>query len=244
MSRKVLNIPETSLGSSSNDAQSPASIDAPSSSAISLVLGGHHPLTMYGLSQIFEKERDCRVMAVCNDVESIVRAVRRHQPNLVILDLDRSAIVGVVRRISSEGLLTRVIVLAAASERSERTQAEHLGGQVVVLKPLPPAAFVARVRAVHETEPLPQPHARGLVIRIARAAPSSRHAQRQLTPREAEIARLAVQGVSTKDIADRLAVKHGTIKIHLHRIYEKLNVNGRLGLIFYVRRHRFPRVSS
>jgi DNA-binding NarL/FixJ family response regulator len=224
--------------------QSPTSIDTPSSSAITLVLGGHHPLTMYGLSQIFEKERDCRVMAVCSDVESIVRAVRQHQPDLAILDLDRYAIVAVVRRIISQGLVTRVIVLEAASERSEKIQAAELGAEVVVLRPLPPAAFVARVRAVHETERLPQADARGLVIRIARAGVSSRQAQRQLTPRESEIARLAVQGVSTKEIALRLAVKQGTIKIHLHRIYEKLNVDGRLGLMLYVRRHRLPHVPS
>jgi two-component system nitrate/nitrite response regulator NarL len=224
--------------------QSPTSIDTPSSSAITLVLGGHHPLTMYGLSQIFEKERDCRVLAVCSDAESIVRAVRRHQPHLAIVDFDCSAIAAVVRRITGEGLVTRVIVLEAASERSERIQAARLGAQVVVLKPLPPAAFVARVRAVHETEPLPHTEGRGVVIRIARAGASSRPAQRRLTPRETEIARLAVQGVSTKEIAVRLAVKQGTIKIHLHSIYAKLDVDGRLGLMLYVRRHRLPHVSS
>jgi DNA-binding CsgD family transcriptional regulator len=64
-----------------------------------------------------------------------------------------------------------------------------------------------------------------------------RHISRHLTPREAEIARLAIRGISTKDIAMRLGLKHGTVKIHLHSIYEKLDVDGRLGLILIGRRH-------
>ena len=55
--------------------------------------------------------------------------------------------------------------------------------------------------------------------------------------RETEIARLAVLGISTRDIAERLDVKQGTVKIHLHSIYEMLNVGGRLGLVLFARRH-------
>jgi DNA-binding NarL/FixJ family response regulator len=43
--------------------------------------------------------------------------------------------------------------------------------------------------------------------------------------------------VSTREIAARLDVKQGTVKIHLHSIYDKLNVAGRLGLILVARRH-------
>jgi DNA-binding NarL/FixJ family response regulator len=59
-----------------------------------------------------------------------------------------------------------------------------------------------------------------------------------LTRRETEIARLAAVGLPTREIAARLAVKHGTVKIHLHSIYEKLKVEGRLGLVLFARRHR------
>jgi DNA-binding CsgD family transcriptional regulator len=51
---------------------------------------------------------------------------------------------------------------------------------------------------------------------------------------------MAALGVSTREIADRLAVKRGTVKIHLHSIYDKLSVGGRLGLIVFARRHGLP----
>jgi DNA-binding NarL/FixJ family response regulator len=59
---------------------------------------------------------------------------------------------------------------------------------------------------------------------------------RGLTQRETEIVRLAIKGISTKEIAARLAVRQGTVKVHLHNIYDKLQVDGRLGLILFARR--------
>ena len=51
-----------------------------------------------------------------------------------------------------------------------------------------------------------------------------------LTKREVEVARLVVQGLPNKRVAVRLGVEVGTVKIHLHNIYQKLQISGRLGL--------------
>lgn len=238
MSRKVFNILETSFGSSSPDLQAPDPQSGRSARGISLVLAGHHPLTLCGLSQVFEKEGDCTVLAVCADADSILEAVRRHQPDIVILDLDRHGVFKVLRRIQRARLSTRVVVLAAASDDNEMVDVVRLGARAVVLKELPPEAFVTCIRKVHDGERSPEEQSNGgLVSKLFKSGTSTRHTPRQLTPRESEIARLAVLGISTRDIAARLDVKQGTVKIHLHSIYEKLNVGGRLGLILFARRH-------
>jgi DNA-binding NarL/FixJ family response regulator len=210
--------------------------DGPTS-VIGLVLVGHHPLTLCGLSQVFEKEADCSVLAVCTDAEATVEVVRRHQPDVLILDLDRSTVFKVLRRVQRARLGTRVVVLASASD-NDIADAVQLGASGVILKELPPEAFVLSVRKIYREDQAPNGHAdvSRLVTRLSRPATSARHA-RPLTPRETEIARLAVLGIPTREIADRLAVKQGTVKIHLHSIYEKLNVGGRLGLVIFARRH-------
>jgi DNA-binding NarL/FixJ family response regulator len=208
-----------------------------SASTIGLVLAGQHPLTLCGLSQVFEREGDCHVLAVCTDVDGALDAVRRHQPDVLMLDLDRNGTFKVLRRIQRERLTARVVVLAAASEEADMVDAMRIGARAVVFKELPPEAFVACVRKVHREERWLEAHGDGrLVTRLPRGA-TARHGARQLTPRETEIARLAVLGISTRDIAERLDVKQGTVKIHLHSIYEKLNVGGRLGLVLFARRH-------
>ena len=55
-----------------------------------------------------------------------------------------------------------------------------------------------------------------------------------LTPRQVEVARAAVSGLSNKELAQRLGVSEGTIKNHLHAIYERLQVDGRLALLLYL----------
>lgn len=208
---------------------------------ISLVLAGHHPLTLCGLSQVFEKERDCTVLAVCATPAAILEAVRRHEPDIVILDLPRDDAFRVLRHLQRELVSTRPVVLASAADQHEMVHAMQLGARAIIRKELSPEAFVACIREAHKGEQPCDGHGNAdLITKVFRTGMLSirRPTARQLTPREAEIAQLAVRGISTKDIAARLDVKQGTVKIHLHSIYEKLNVGGRLGLILYARRHR------
>jgi len=52
----------------------------------------------------------------------------------------------------------------------------------------------------------------------------------QLTAREHEVAALAAMGLQTKEIAHRLGIAHGTVKLHLHSIYAKLGIGSRVKL--------------
>jgi DNA-binding NarL/FixJ family response regulator len=155
------------------------------------------------------------------------------------LDLPRNGAFTVLRRLQRERLSTLVVLLAAASYDNEVVvDAMRLGARAVVRKEMPPEAFVTCVRRVHGGEQWLEGHSVGrLVSKLFKRGPSMQQVARQLTPRETEIARLAVRGIPTKDIAVRLDLKQGTVKIHLHSIYDKLSVGGRLGLILFARRH-------
>jgi DNA-binding NarL/FixJ family response regulator len=56
-----------------------------------------------------------------------------------------------------------------------------------------------------------------------------------LTERELDVIRLVAKGLRNRDIGKKLLISEGTVKIHLHNIYEKLHVDGRLMLSVYVR---------
>ena len=56
-----------------------------------------------------------------------------------------------------------------------------------------------------------------------------------LTPREIEVARMVAEGSTNREVSERLAISAGTVKVHLHHIYRKLNVRGRTGLMRYAR---------
>ena len=56
-----------------------------------------------------------------------------------------------------------------------------------------------------------------------------------LTPREMEVARMVANGLRNRQIAETLSITEGTVKIHLHKVYEKLGVDGRVALSLYGR---------
>jgi DNA-binding NarL/FixJ family response regulator len=54
-----------------------------------------------------------------------------------------------------------------------------------------------------------------------------------LTPREIDIMRCVVQGLRNKEVGEKLYISEGTVKIHLHNVYEKLGITGRMALNLY-----------
>jgi DNA-binding NarL/FixJ family response regulator len=56
-----------------------------------------------------------------------------------------------------------------------------------------------------------------------------------LTPREVEVVRMVAKGLANKEIASQLNIADGTVKIHLHNIYEKVGVEGRVALTIWAR---------
>ena len=60
-----------------------------------------------------------------------------------------------------------------------------------------------------------------------------REVAQTLTPREIEIVKMMAEGLRNRIIGDRLGISEGTVKVHLHNIYEKLGLDGRLELMLY-----------
>jgi DNA-binding NarL/FixJ family response regulator len=209
------------------------------SAPITLVLANHYALTLSGLCRLFELEEGFEVLATCADADAALDAVRKHGPHIVMLDVELPAngAFAVLRQIRREKLATQAILLASRLDDHQMLDAVRLGARAVVLKEMEPESLIRCVRKVHAGEPwLEQQAVERALGRIMKHEMTIRQMARGLTQRETEIVRLAIKGVPTKEIAARLAVRQGTVKVHLHNIYDKLQVDGRLGLILFARR--------
>ena len=76
---------------------------------------------------------------------------------------------------------------------------------------------------------------------LARKA-GDRAAAKTLTPRELQVARLIAQGLHTKAVAEHLVISYDTAKQHLHNVYAKLDLQGRVGLMRYMHRKGLDRL--
>ena len=205
-----------------------------SDARIRLVLVDDHPIILQGLQRLFEQEADIEVVRTCTKIDEAVDAVRAFAPDVLVLDLKMQDGHGldVMRALKAEGRGCPTVVLTAAMQGDELTDAMALGVAGIVLKESPPASVVDCVRDVHRGERRIDLETLTRAVEHRRPRPHvSGERTPPLTPRETEIVRLVAQGLRNKELAQRLSITEGTVKIHLHNIYDKLGVDGRLELV-------------
>jgi DNA-binding NarL/FixJ family response regulator len=200
---------------------------------ISIVIADGHPIILAGLDALFAREPDFVVLARCADGHEAVRAVSAYRPDILVLDQEMPVMNGVaiVKHLRREGRATRVVLLAT-TDNHQLQEAVHLGVQGVLYKNVDPRLLVRCVREVHAGRKVHPPLANPASEKQGRV-----RALDGLTRRQIEVACAAVSGLSNKELAQRLGVSEGTIKNHLHSIYERLQLEGRLALLLYLNEH-------
>lgn len=205
---------------------------------IRLVLADDHPLVLSGLEQLFAGQPEFLVLASCTDGEEALRAVRRHRPDILILDLKMPKADGltVLRELRSEKLAVRVVVLTAALDEGEVLEAIRLGVRGVVLKDMATRQLIQCLHNVHAGEEWLEKHSVGRALeKILRRETELQALSKLLTAREVELLRLVAGGLNNKEIAAQLNITEGTVKVHLHSVYDKLKLKSRLALTLYAR---------
>ncbi|TMA95526.1 MAG: response regulator transcription factor [Deltaproteobacteria bacterium] len=205
---------------------------------ITVVIADDHPLLLDAMENLFRLQKDIKVVTRCLDGDEAVKAVRRHKPDILVLDIrmPRKDGLGVLREMKKEKLPTRVVVLTAALDEEELADAIRLGVRGLVLKELAPQLIVQCIRKVHAGELWLEKHSvsRALEKLLKREA-GRNEAVQLLTTREVEIAKQVAAGLRNLEIAKSLFISEGTVKMHLHHIYQKLGVDSRTQLSRYAR---------
>ncbi len=133
-------------------------------------------------------------------------------------------------------LKTRTILLTDPLDADDTLRAMQLGASAVVLKDMPPAMFVRCVRKVHAGgQWVEHSSIYKVVERLLQRETAAAEVARVLTRREADVMRLLAAGLTNRQIAARINVSEGTVKTHLHHVYKKLRVTGRLQLTLHAR---------
>ncbi len=208
---------------------------------VHLALADDHPIVLDGLEGLFGLEPDFQVVARCINGEETLAAVREHRPDVLILDLrlPRGDGLEILRALRREKLPTKVVLLAAALEEDEVLEALRLGVRGVVVKELASELLVECVRKVHAGEQWLEKQLSSRVLEmLLRREAGGRAGRSVLTPREIEIVRMVASGLRNRELARRLGLSEGTVKIHLHNIYKKLKVQNRLELVLHAQSNK------
>jgi len=205
---------------------------------VRLVVADDHPIILAGLVHLFANEPDFVIVASAKTGDEALVAVREFRPDVLVLDLRMPGKDGldVLREIKHDALGIRVVVLTAENN-GDAVEAVRLGARGIVLKDMAPRLLVHCIREVHAGRKwLEKSIAARTVDSLLKQDGARRHLRADgLTRRQIEVARMVVEGLPSKAIAKKLAITDGTAKLHLHHVYEKLKVSGRMALVRYMR---------
>ena len=217
----------------------PPSVPTDSPTAIRLLIADDHPLFLDGLEGFFATQPDVTIVARCADGDEALERIKALRPDVALLDrhLPTLDALGIVRRLAPDRMTARIVMFVSDADHDVMIEALSLGVRGFLNKSLPSRLIAECVRQIQAGGYWLEKQVTALAMQkmVLRESGHRRLLQAGLTPRETEIAKLAAQNLRTGDISKRLNISPGTAKLHLHQIYRKLNLSGRLALMLYAR---------
>ena len=199
----------------------------------SVVIADRHPVVLQGLTNVLSAESGFKVVACCSDGTDCIEAIRSLVPDIAILDISLPGLTGleILTIANFESLPTRLVFFTASVEDRELIVSAAAGAYGVILKDVAVEILVQSLREIADGQrllPLPTvPREQGNVA-------NRENVLTVLTERERQIMRLVSGGLLNKEIGRQLNITDGTIKQHLHHIYQKLEISNRTVLAAFV----------
>lgn len=184
-----------------------------------------------GFRLLLADEPDIEVVAEASNGRDAVAQAARFRPDVILMDIRMPEMDGLeaTRRILASDTEARVLVLTTFDLDDYVFEALRAGASGFVLKDEPPEQLIAAVRTIAAGEALLSPTVTRRVIQrfaaVRRQAPPT--AVAELTARELEVFRLISQGLSNAEIGKELFISDTTVKTHVTRLLQKLDLRDR-----------------
>lgn len=198
---------------------------------IRVLLVDDHAIVRHGLRALLEAEDDFVIVGEAGTVRSAKIAVTEHRPDVAVIDgrLPDGSGVEVVRHLRSEAPEARALMLSSYADEEMVADAFAAGVAGYVLKEIDPAALVTGIRDVAAGRSLVAPAiAAQMMARMRRQhQPGRPELLDHLTPQEMRILEMIGEGLTNREIGERLYLSEKTIKNNVTSLLAKLNVQRR-----------------
>lgn len=212
---------------------------------IRIVLADDHPLFREGVAHSLSADADLEVIAQAGSGEEAVELAQRLRPDVVLLDINMQGIGGIAAAAQIAASLPeiRIVMLTVAENEDSLMAALKAGAHGYVLKGVSAAEFRAITRRVAAGEAYVTPAlAAEMLAEFSR--PRATDSFSELTTRETGVLELLSQGMTNREIGERLHLAEKTIKHHMTSILQKLQVHTRTEAAVVALRHATSAVQS
>ncbi|MGA2247627.1 MAG: response regulator transcription factor [Verrucomicrobiota bacterium] len=181
------------------------------------------------LAEFVQTDPECRCIYACATAEDALKQIPRHNPDLVLMDIQLPNLSGIECCAQLKQLLPAIqIIMVTVYEDTDRIfKALRAGACGYLLKRCAPEELVSAIREVRQGgAPMSREIARKVIASFQEPLAAAAEVE-ELSPREREILELLAEGFPNKEIAGRVGVTDGTVRWHLRHVYHKLHVRSR-----------------
>ncbi|MCF6409901.1 response regulator [Pseudalkalibacillus salsuginis] len=201
---------------------------------INVMLVDDHAVLRDGLKNIFEMEEDIQVVGEAVNGNNALEILKGLKPDVVLLDInlpDKNGVelTAIIKRDYPD---VKILILTMHSMDEYFMAAIREGADGYLLKDAPSVQVVEAIRTVAKGESVIDPSLTKKLLGYynQKSEPAGKS---ELTEREKEVLICLVDGLSNKEIGERLYISDKTVKIHVSKIFKKINVKSRSQAVIY-----------
>lgn len=195
-----------------------------------------HPLMRRGIKQLLGLDNRFEVVAEANNGSDAIIEAAKHQPDVILLDLNMKGISGLdtLKTLRHEGIDARIIVLTVSDARSDVYAMLDAGADGYLLKDCEPEILLENIGRAALGENV---FSDEVILYL-----SSRHEQvnpfAELTERELDVLQEVARGLSNKQVAFELHISEETVKVHIRNLLRKLDARSRVAATIMYLEHK------
>jgi len=209
--------------------------------AIRILVADDHPLFREGVIYSLASEADLAVIGQASSGEEALRLAAELLPDVTLLDIGMPGWGGLLtlEKLTAVCPATKVVMVTVYDDEDHLLAAFKAGARGYVLKGVPARDLANIVRSVAAGEPYVSPAlAAGMLRELTRTR--AHDPLSELSDREREVLSLVAQGLTNREIGERIHIAEKTVKHHMTNILGKLSVRSRVEAALIATRHHAP----
>jgi len=196
---------------------------------IRVVVVDDHEIVRQGISAILQGDAEIQVVGEAKDGSEALRVVRDTQPDVALVDvrLPKSSGIELCYRMQREAPQTQVLILTGYLDSNVVRECIHAGARGYVLKDVASTDLRRSIRELVRGESPVDPRAARMMLHWLQEGPEA-DTPDHFTLREIEILRLVAEGLTNREVAERLCLSENTVKTYIQGLYQKLDAHNRI----------------
>lgn len=202
---------------------------------IKVMIVDDHTVLRDGIRSILDVEEDLQLVGEAESGEGLLEKLAKIVPDVIVLDINLQNKNGIelIPLIKERHPACKILILTMFDHDEYFKSALREGADGYLLKDASSMEVIDAIRKIHKGNSIIHPKMASKLISYHRIQSDFTLQENELTNREKEVLNQLVRGKSNKEIADHLSISDKTVKIHVNKIYKKLNVNSRSQAIIY-----------